>query len=61
MLTYIVSGTAVFIGAIQDVAPILTNFFLLTYHLTLLPLAWGTIPWGTITLNCSELYFLGEI
>ena len=34
VLTYIVSGTAVFIGAIQDVAPILTNFFLLTYCLT---------------------------
>lgn len=33
-LTYLISGGAVFIGGLAEVAPILTNFFLLTYSLT---------------------------
>ena len=33
-LTYLISGTAVFIGPLAKVGPILTNFFLLTYSLT---------------------------
>lgn len=33
-LTYLISGSAVFIGGLAKVAPILTNFFLLTYSLT---------------------------
>jgi amino acid transporter len=33
-LTYLISGAAVFIGGLDKVAPILTNFFLLTYSLT---------------------------
>jgi solute carrier family 12 sodium/potassium/chloride transporter 2 len=32
VLTYLISGAAVFIGGLNDVAPILTNFFLLTYR-----------------------------